>query len=76
MAKKILDRLNIPEKNKNTMIKLIDMHSTKINIESINVENLDFYKRLLKIKIYDAKGYEEEHSKIINEELDKLQKIL
>ena len=52
------------------------MHSTKINIESINAENLDFYKRLLKIKIYDAKGYEEEHSKIINEELDKLQKIL
>lgn len=76
MAKKILDRLNIPEKNKNTMIKLIDMHSTKINIESIDAENLDFYKRLLKIKIYDAKGYEEEHSKIINEELDKLQKIL
>ena len=76
MAKKILDRLNIPEKNKNTIIKLIDMHSKKINIESINAENSDFYKRLLKIKICDAKGYEEEHSKIINKELDKLKKLL
>lgn len=76
MAKIILDRLNIAENNKKTIIKLIDMHSTKIEIENINVENLNFYKRLLKIKICDAKGYEEEHYKLINKELNKLKKSL
>ena len=38
--------------------------------------NKEFYKRLLKIQICDAKGYEKEHSKEILKELNITQKIL
>lgn len=48
------------------------MHSSKINESDIIKENVEFYKRLLKIKICDAKGYEKEHSNLILEELNKI----
>lgn len=69
MAKDILYRLNIPEYEINTMIKLIELHSTKIDIKNINQDNIEFYRRLLKIQKCDAKGYEKEHAIKIYQQL-------
>ena len=65
ISRNILDRLEVPKEKVSMILKLIEMHSCKINIEDITLENINFYKRLLKIKKCDAKGYEKEHSKII-----------
>ena len=70
MAKDILLRLNIPEYKVNIMVKLIELHSSKIKIQDINKENIDFYKRLLKIQKCDAKGYEKEHAMQIYQQLE------
>ena len=66
----ILDRFNIKDEDKKEILKLIELHSSKIDINDINKDNIDFYKRLLKIKTYDAKGYEKEHSTLILNNLD------
>lgn len=73
MAKDILKRLNIPEFKIDIMVKLIELHSSKINIEDINKENIEFYRRLLKIQKCDAKGYEKEHSIQIYNKLENLE---
>lgn len=65
IAKIVLDRFNISDDLKNMILKLIELHSTTIDVNSINLNNIDFYKRLLKIQMCDAKGYEEEHSKLV-----------
>lgn len=70
MAKDILLRLNIPECKINVMVKLIELHSSKIEIQTINKYNIEFYKRLLKIQKCDAKGYEKEHSVQIYQQLE------
>ena len=62
MMKDILLRLNIPKYKIDIMVKLIKSHSSKINIQDINKENKDFYKRLLKLQKCDAMGYEKEHA--------------
>lgn len=71
ISKNILDRFNIPEETKNIILQLIKYHSIPIKEENINLNNVEFYKKLLKIKICDAKGYETEHSKMIIENLEK-----
>ena len=76
ISKTILDRFNIDNSKKETILKLIELHSTKIDTSLINKDNKEFYKRLLKIQICDAKGYEKEHSKEILKELNITQKIL
>lgn len=56
------------------MVKLIELHSSKIKIQDINKENKenkDFYKRLLKIQKCDAMGYEKEHAMQICQQLEK-----
>lgn len=63
IAKKVLDRFNINENTKIEILKIIEFHSTRINSEDINLINVDYYKRLFKIQMCDAKGYEAEHSK-------------
>ena len=52
------------------MVKLIELHSSKIKIQDINKENKDFYKRLLKIQKCDAMGYEKEHAMQICQQLE------
>lgn len=74
IAKRILERLEVPKEKANTFLKLIEMHSCKINTEDINENNITFYLRLLKIKMCDAKGYEKEHSKMIIEDIDNIKK--
>lgn len=64
IAKIVLDRFNINDDLKNMILKLIELHSTKIEVDSVNLNNIDFYKRLLKIQMCDAKGYEAEHSNL------------
>lgn len=76
IASRILERLNVDEETSETMLRLIEMHSSKINREDINKDNIAFYKRLLKIKMCDASGYEKEHSKKILEELEKEMEML
>ena len=66
----ILDRLGIEKEEKELILKLIKAHASKINLEDINKDNMDFYKRLLKIKKCDASGYEVNHSKKMLEELE------
>lgn len=61
IAKIVLDRYNINNETKKILLKLIEFHSCRIDVDDIN--NVNFYKRLLKIQMCDAKGYEEEHSK-------------
>lgn len=73
MAKDILRQLNIPEFKIDIMVKLIELHSSKINIEDINKDNIEFYRRLLKIQKCDAKGYEKEHSIQIYNKLESLE---
>lgn len=70
MAKDILSRLNIPKHKIDIMVKLIELHSSKIKVQDINKENIDFYKRLLKIQKCDAKGYEKEHAMQIYQQLE------
>lgn len=70
MAKDILLRLNIPECKIDVMVNLIELHSSKIKIEDINKDNIEFYKRLLKIQKCDAKGYEKEHAMQIYQQLE------
>ena len=74
IAKIVLDRFNIDNETKDIMLKLIEFHSCRINVDDININNVVFYKRLLKIQMCDAKGYEEEHSKKIMEQLNHTQK--
>lgn len=76
MSKDILLRLNIPEYKINTMVKLIELHSSKIKIQDVNKENIDFYKRLLKIQKCDAKGYEKEHAMQICQQLENTEAAL
>ena len=78
IAKVVLDRFNINNETKTTLLKLIELHSCSIDVDSININknNVNFYKRLLKIQMCDAKGYEEEHSKKIIEQLNHIQKKL
>ena len=76
IAKIVLDRFNIDNETKNIMLKLIEFHSCRINVDDININNVVFYKRLLKIQMCDAKGYEEEHSKKIMGQLNYTQKKL
>ena len=79
MAKDILLRLNIPECKINVMVKLIELHSSKIEIQNIDKDNIEFYRRLLKIQKCDAKGYEKEHAMQIYQQLEntemKLKKV-
>lgn len=72
ISKPILERLGLDKEKIEIILKLIEMHSSKINESDITKENVEFYKRLLKIKICDAKGYEKEHSNLILEELNKI----
>lgn len=65
-----MERLNIPEYKRITMVQIIEMHSSKIITEQITTDNVEFYKRLLKIQKCDAKGYEYEHSLRIIKQLD------
>lgn len=74
IAKNILDRLNISLLNKQIILELIKMHSSKIIIENISLENVNFYKRLLKIQKCDAHGYELSHSLQILKQLDIIEK--
>ena len=74
IAKIVLDRFNINNEIKNTLLKLIEYHSCRIDVDDININNVKFYNRLLKIQMCDAKGYEEEHSKKIMEQLNHTQK--
>ena len=78
IAKVVLDRFNINNETKTTLLKLIELHSCSIDVDNININknNVNFYKRLLKIQMCDAKGYEEEHSKKIIEQLNHIQKKL
>lgn len=70
ISKIILGRFNVPEEDKNLILKLIELHSIKINLDDVNSDNINFYRRLCRIQLYDAKGYEEEHSKMIINKLD------
>ena len=78
IAKVVSDRFNINNETKTTLLKLIEFHSCSIDVDNININknNVNFYKRLLKIQMCDAKGYEEEHSKKIIEQLNHIQKKL
>ena len=76
IAKNVLDRTNIDELKKVVILKLIELHASKINTNEINLDNIDFYKRLLKIQTCDAKGYEEEHSKQILNQLNVIKKLI
>lgn len=71
ISKEVLSRFNIPEEIKEVILQLIRYHSSAIKVENIDLDNLEFYKRLLKIKICDAKGYEIEHSKKVIDRLEK-----
>lgn len=73
MAKDILLQLNVSKDKIDDIIKLIELHSSKIKIEDINDENIDFYKRLLKIQKCDARGYEKEHAMQIYQQLEMLE---
>ena len=70
IAKIVLDRFNINDEEKNIILKMIELHSSRIDVNDITKNNIDFYKRLLKIQICDAKGYEQEHSKKILQQLN------
>ena len=72
ISKIILDRFNISNEDKKIILKLIELHSSKIDINDININNINFYRRLYKIKLCDAKGYEEGHSKIIINQLENI----
>lgn len=73
MAEAILLRLNIPKSEIDIMVKLIELHSSKIKIQDINKENKDFCKRLLKIQKCDAMGYEKEHAIQICQQLENIE---
>ena len=66
-------QLNVSKDKIDDIIKLIELHSSKIKIEDINDENIDFYKRLLKIQKCDARGYEKEHAMQIYQQLEMLE---
>ena len=70
IAENILDRLNVSLANKKNILELIRMHSSKIIVENISLENMNFYRRLLKIQRSDAHGYEPSHSLQILKQLD------
>lgn len=76
ISKEILDRLNIPLENKKIILRLIELHSTKIEAECISLDDIEFYIRLLKIQKCDAQGYEIQHSLKILESLNITEKIL
>lgn len=73
ISEPILKRLKVSKEKRKYMIKLIEMHSTKIDINMINIDNLSFYLNLLKIQKCDADGYEKTHSLIIKKQLDELE---
>lgn len=75
ISKKILDRLNI-SKQKEIILKLIEMHSTEIKPECVSLDDIEFYIRLLKIQRCDAQGYELQHSLKILEKLNITENIL
>lgn len=70
MAKPILERLGYEKEKLSEMILLIHDHSTKIIKKDINKENINYYKRLLKIQMCDGMAYEEKHAKMIYKDLE------
>lgn len=69
ISKKVLERLNYPKDKMEFTLKLIEMHSTKIVVDSINKDDLLFYLKLVKIQICDAHGYEKKHTLMVMDQL-------
>lgn len=70
MAKPILEGLGYEKEKLREIISIIQDHATKINKKDINKENIDYYKRLLKIQMCDGMAYEEKHAKMIYKDLE------
>jgi tRNA nucleotidyltransferase (CCA-adding enzyme) len=72
----ILKRLDFEGELLEKMLLLIDSHASKIIIEDINYENIDFYKDLIDIQICDASAYEPNHYLIVKDDLNAIKNYI
>ena len=72
ISKLILERLGYTEDQIKEISFLIENHDKTIQLENINVDNIEKYKKLLYIQYCDASGYNPEYIQIVYEKLDKL----
>ena len=72
ISENILKRLGYSENEIREICFLIANHDKTIQIENINADNLETYKKLLYIKYCDASGYNPEYIRGVTERLDQI----
>ena len=72
ISKSILERLGYTEEQIKEISFLIENHDKTIQPKSINVDNIEKYKKLLYIQYCDASGYNPEYIQRVYEKLDRL----
>ena len=72
ISKDILERLGYDEKEKNEILYLIKNHSTTIETDKVNRDNLELTKKLLYVQYCDTSAYNPEY---IPEAMEKLNEI-
>ena len=72
MAYNILKRLGYSEAEIGRICYFIRNHSTYINIENLDENNIEMVKKLLKIQYCDASGYSQKYSEIATKKLDEI----
>lgn len=76
IAFNILNRLKLESNKIDEMVKYISNHSISIDLELVNSNNINYYKRLLKLQKCDGSAYEKEHSLIIKNKLDRQEEYI
>ena len=70
IAEIVLKRIGYEENKRKEIVFLIENHATTIDIEKINKNNLEFYKKLIYIQYCDALAYAPEYVPKVTEKLD------
>ena len=70
IAEKVLKRIGYEESKIKEICFLIENHATTIDVEKINEDNIEFYKKLLYIQYCDASAYAPKYVQKATQNLD------
>lgn len=72
ISKRILERLGYEKEQIDNIVYLIKNHSTTIDIEKVNKDNIELTKKLLNVQYCDAGAYNPEYTGKVLEKLNKI----